>query len=115
VDPGALQLPGYITGFDPAAFADRDALRAELGYHPDERVCIVTVGGSGVGADLLGRVIASFAEAKRAVPQLRMIVVTGPGLTRGPCPRQAALRFAPTSTSSTSTSPRATSRSCRAG
>ncbi len=28
---------------------DRDALRAELGYGPDERVCVVTVGGSGVG------------------------------------------------------------------
>ena len=33
---------GYVTGFDPAAFADRDALRAELGYRPDEQVCIVT-------------------------------------------------------------------------
>jgi pimeloyl-ACP methyl ester carboxylesterase/predicted glycosyltransferase len=73
-----FSFPGYITGFDPAAFADRDALRAELGYRPEEQVCIVTVGGSGVGADLLGRVAASFAEAKRMIPQLRMIVVTGP-------------------------------------
>ncbi len=40
---------GYITGFDPAAFADREAIRAELGYRPDEKVCIVAVGGSGVG------------------------------------------------------------------
>jgi len=69
---------GYVTGFDPAAFGDRDALRAELGYRPDERVCIVTVGGSGVGADLLHRVIASFPEAKRLVPELRMIAVAGP-------------------------------------
>ena len=44
-----FSFAGYITGFDPAAFADREALRAELGYRPDERVCIVTVGGSGVG------------------------------------------------------------------
>src|SRR5438874_10079536 len=44
-----------VTGFDPAEFADREALRAELGYAPDEKVCIVTVGGSGVGADLLRR------------------------------------------------------------
>ena len=34
----------------------------------DEQVCIVTVGGSGVGADLLRRVIASFPEAKRLRP-----------------------------------------------
>ncbi len=78
-----FSFPGYITGFDPAAFADRDALRAELGYHPAEPVCVLTVGGSGVGADLLGRVIASFAEAKRTVPQLRMIVVTGPRIDPG--------------------------------
>ena len=69
---------GYITGFDPQAFADREALRHELGYRPDEQVCIVTVGGSGVGEHLLRRVIAAFPEAKRRVPALRMVVVAGP-------------------------------------
>jgi pimeloyl-ACP methyl ester carboxylesterase/predicted glycosyltransferase len=69
---------GYVTGFDPAAFADREAIRAELGYHPDERVCIVAVGGSGVGYHLLRRVMVAFPEAKRRVPDLRMIVVAGP-------------------------------------
>jgi pimeloyl-ACP methyl ester carboxylesterase len=69
---------GYVTGFDPAALADRDALRAELGYATDEQVCVVTVGGSGIGAPLLARVIDSFPEAKRLVPGLRMIVVAGP-------------------------------------
>ena len=44
---------GYVQGFDPAEFRDRERLRHELGYREDERVCIVTVGGSGVGADLL--------------------------------------------------------------
>ena len=37
---------GYVTGNDSASLADREALRAELGYAPDERVCVVTVGGS---------------------------------------------------------------------
>ena len=41
---------GYVTGFDPASSPTASALRAELGYRADERVCIVTVGGSGVGA-----------------------------------------------------------------
>ncbi len=41
-------------------------------------MCIVTVGGSGVGGDLLRRVIAAFPEAKQRVPALRMIVVAGP-------------------------------------
>jgi UDP:flavonoid glycosyltransferase YjiC (YdhE family) len=69
---------GYITGFDSEELADRVALRAELGYAPDEKVCIVTVGGSGVGEHLLRRVIASFEEAGRLVPGLRMVVVAGP-------------------------------------
>ena len=72
------EFPGYITGFDAAALGDRDALRHELGYRSGERVCIVTVGGSGVGEHLLRRIIAAFPEAKRRVPELRMIVVAGP-------------------------------------
>jgi predicted glycosyltransferase len=70
---------GYVTGFDPEPLiADREALRAELGYRPDERVVIVTVGGSGVGEALLRRVVAAFPEAARRVNGLRMIAVAGP-------------------------------------
>jgi pimeloyl-ACP methyl ester carboxylesterase len=69
---------GYVSGFDPAALGDRAALRAELGYRPGEQVCIVTVGGSGVGTALLRRVLAAHAEAERLVPGLRMIAVAGP-------------------------------------
>ncbi len=68
----------YITGFDPPEPADREAIRAELGYGALDKVCIVTVGGSSVGAPLLRRVIDSFPAAQRAVPGLRMIVVAGP-------------------------------------
>ena len=67
-----------MTGFDPAELGDREKLRAELGYAPSEQVCIVTVGGSGVGRSLLERVIAAFPEARDRVPRLRMIVVAGP-------------------------------------
>jgi pimeloyl-ACP methyl ester carboxylesterase/predicted glycosyltransferase len=90
-----FSFPGYITGFDPDRFADRQALRAELGYRPDERVCIVTVGGSGVGADLLRRVIASFGEAKRLVAELRMIVVAGPRIDPATLPAVQGLEVRP--------------------
>jgi pimeloyl-ACP methyl ester carboxylesterase/predicted glycosyltransferase len=73
-----FDFTGYVTGFDPAALGGRSKLRAELGYGDDERVCIVTVGGSGVGATLLRRVIAAFPQARERVPDLRMIVVAGP-------------------------------------
>jgi hypothetical protein len=69
---------GYVTGVDPADVADREALRAELGWRPDERVCLVTVGGTGVGAHLLRRAVAAYGDVARRVEGLRMVVVTGP-------------------------------------
>jgi pimeloyl-ACP methyl ester carboxylesterase/predicted glycosyltransferase len=69
---------GYITGFDPADFGRRHELRAKLGYRPDERICIVTVGGSGVGRPLLRRVLDAYPLVKRRLPDLRMIAVAGP-------------------------------------
>jgi pimeloyl-ACP methyl ester carboxylesterase/predicted glycosyltransferase len=78
---------GYVTGFDPDRLGDRGA----LGYRDDERVCIVTVGGSGVGAHLLRRVIAAFPEAKERVPDLRMVVVAGPRIDPESLPRHEGL------------------------
>jgi len=47
-------------------------------------VCIVTVGGSGVGGELLRRVIASFEDAKGLVPGLRMVAVAGAVVASNP-------------------------------
>jgi pimeloyl-ACP methyl ester carboxylesterase/predicted glycosyltransferase len=82
---------GYVTGFDPAVLAGREA----LGYRPGERVCIVTVGGSGVGGHLLRRVIAAYPEAKRLVPGLRMIVVAGPRIDPASLPAHDGLEIRP--------------------
>jgi pimeloyl-ACP methyl ester carboxylesterase len=82
---------GYVTGFDPTPLADRAALRDELGYRDDEQVCIVTVGGSGVGGDLLRRVIAAYPEATRRVPGFRMVVVAGPRLDPSSLPKHDGL------------------------
>jgi predicted glycosyltransferase len=84
---------GYVTGFDPAELADRERLRAELGFAPGEQVCVVTVGGSGVGESLLRRVIDAFPEAKRRVPDLRMIVVAGPRIDPASLPPQDGLEI----------------------
>jgi predicted glycosyltransferase len=86
---------GYVTGFDPAELGGREALRAQLGYRPDEQVCIVTVGGSGVGGDLLRRVMAAFPEAGRNVPGLRMIAVAGPRIDPASLPVHPGLEVRP--------------------
>ena len=67
-----FDFSGYVLGDTVAA--DREA----LGYATDERVCIVSVGGSGVGAALLEQIVAALPQTRRLVPDLRMIVVTGP-------------------------------------
>ena len=85
------QFSGYISGVSPVGLADREAIRAELGYRADEKVCVVTVGGSGVGTDLLRRVIAAFPAARRLVPGLRMVVVTGPRIDPACLPSHGGL------------------------
>jgi predicted glycosyltransferase len=58
-------------------------------------VCIVTVGGSGVGADLLRRVMSAFPQAKERVPELRMIVVAGPRIDPATLPTGDGLEVRP--------------------
>jgi len=90
-----FDFSGYITGFDPAALSDRAALRAELGYKPDETICIVTVGGSGVGHHLLRRVIDAYPYAKARIPSLRMVVVAGPRIDPASLPSAQGLEIRP--------------------
>src|SRR6185312_8111357 len=54
----------------------------------DETVCVVSVGGSGVGADLLRRIIAAYPPTAERVAGLRMVVVAGPRIDPAslPCP-----------------------------
>jgi pimeloyl-ACP methyl ester carboxylesterase/predicted glycosyltransferase len=84
---------GYVTGFDPSRYADRGALREQLGYRPDEQVCVVTVGGSGVGGHLLRKVCDGHREMARRVPGLRMVVVTGPRIDPASLPAAAGLEI----------------------
>ena len=87
------QFAGDVSGYDPAAVADTAAIRAEFGYRPDEKICLVTVGGSGVGADLLRRAVAAYPAAKRLVPELRMIVVAGPRIDPATLPSHEGLEL----------------------
>jgi pimeloyl-ACP methyl ester carboxylesterase len=90
-----FDFAGYVTGFDPAELGDRSRLRAELGFDDAEQVCMVTVGGSGVGAHLLRRVIAAFPQAAERVPGLRMIVVAGPRIDPASLPSHPGLEVVP--------------------
>jgi predicted glycosyltransferase len=84
---------GYITGRQPGELGDRASNRQRFGFRDDEKVCIVTVGGSGVGEHLLRRIINASPEIRRRIPELRMIVVAGPRIDVNTLPRQPGVEI----------------------
>lgn len=78
--PDHFEFCDYILGRHPSTFGTRSDLRTEFGYDDGRRVCIVSVGGSGVGTALIRRILVAYPMAKARIPDLRMIVVTGPRL-----------------------------------
>ncbi len=73
-----FEFPGYITGFTPPDESDIPGIRSELGFQADDKVVVVTVGGSGVGRALLEKIISAYPMAKAQLSELRMVVVAGP-------------------------------------
>jgi len=88
-----FDFAGYVTGFEPLDEAERAHLRSRLGYGDDDVVCLVTVGGSGVGEHLIRRVLDAVPAARRLVPELRFLVVTGPRIDPAGLPRRQAVRL----------------------
>jgi predicted glycosyltransferase len=88
-----FDFPGYILPMDPAELGDRAALRARLGFRPDEQVVLATVGGTGVGRHLLRKIIAAAPEASRLIPGFRMIVVTGPRIDPASLPQPRGVEY----------------------
>jgi pimeloyl-ACP methyl ester carboxylesterase/predicted glycosyltransferase len=69
---------GYVLGAPALNDQQRQEVRTQLGYRPEEKICIVTAGGSATGHALLTRAAQAYPQAAGDCPQLRMIVVTGP-------------------------------------
>jgi hypothetical protein len=86
-----FDFSGYISGFTPPTPDQVEQWRSELGYRDDEQICIITVGGSGVGQELLEMAIAAHPIARRSVPGLRTIAVAGPRIDPDGLPRHPGL------------------------
>ena len=82
-----------MTGFDPADFSDREALRAELGYARGRAGLHRHRRRLGRRGHLLRRVIDAFPEAKERVPDLRMVVVAGPRIDPATLPQAEGLEI----------------------
>ena len=86
-----FDFAGYVTGSVPVSQEARGELRERLGYRSDERVCVVTVGGSGVGLALLRRIADAVPQLRRQVGGLRVVLVTGPRIDPGAVPDRPGL------------------------
>ena len=70
---------GYTLNFDPADYADKTVVRAKLGYG-NEPLVVCSVGGTQVTKPLLDLCAEAFPIVKRGIPELRMVLVCGPGI-----------------------------------
>jgi pimeloyl-ACP methyl ester carboxylesterase len=86
---------GYTYHFDPAEYRDKAALRRELGFRDDERVILVSVGGTRVGRNLLRKCAEAFFLVAPSVPDARMILVAGPRLAADDLPRGPRIEVHP--------------------
>jgi hypothetical protein len=109
-----FDFSGYITGFDPALLSNREELRHELGFHPDEIICMVSVGDPESANPSFARSstlspspTASFRSF--AWSQLPVLESTPPVLTRD----RMGLRCAASYPTSTGTLRAAMSPSCK--
>jgi predicted glycosyltransferase len=70
---------GYILPFKPADYANVNQLRSRLGYG-NETLVICSIGGTGVGKELLEACGQAYPIIKERIPNLRMVIVGGPSL-----------------------------------
>jgi len=73
---------GYVVPFDPGKYTDRRAVRAELGYGP-EPLIVCSIGGTGIGGDLLRLCCEAWPLMETAIPGARMLLVGGPRFDTG--------------------------------
>lgn len=68
---------GYILQFDPTELPDKKTLRKKLGYN-NEPLIIASIGGTSIGKDLLELCGRAFTIAREKIPELHMVLVSGP-------------------------------------
>jgi len=71
---------GYVLPFDPSEYMDKAMIREKLGYG-QEPLVICSIGGTGVGKDLLSLCAKAFPIMKERVSDLHMVLVCGPRLS----------------------------------
>jgi len=70
---------GYVFPFDARKFPDKEAMRVKLGYG-ETPLLICSLGGTAIGKELLELCGKAYLLAKKKIPDLHAVFVTGPRL-----------------------------------
>jgi len=73
-----FSFPGYVLPFDLADYSDRQALRTELGFSPEDKILLVAVGGTSVGRPLIEKCLEAQPILKEKIHGIRIVVLCGP-------------------------------------
>ena len=73
------KFTGYILPFRPEDYDDYSAIRSRLGYG-SEKLIICSIGGTSIGRQLLELCGEAYPLIKEKIPDVRMILITGPRL-----------------------------------
>ena len=71
---------GYILPFNPSEYANKEKIRAKLGYG-EESLIICSIGGTSIGKELLTLCGQAYQIIKERISDLRMVLVCGPRLS----------------------------------
>ena len=83
---------GYVTPVradEPSSPAD---VKRRFGLDPDRQLAVVAVGGTAVGAHLLGKIVSAWPAFHAERPDVQGLVVAGPRIQQGTIPDQPGLR-----------------------
>jgi UDP:flavonoid glycosyltransferase YjiC (YdhE family) len=72
---------GYILQFAPLSYRKRERIREELGYDASPLV-VCSIGGTAIGKELLQLCAEAYPMIKETIPDLKMVFVCGPRLSR---------------------------------
>jgi len=73
---------GYVLQFNPTDYTDRSKIRSRLGYGA-EPLIVCSIGGTGIGKELLELCGRAFPFIREKVPNLHMVLVCGPRILAG--------------------------------
>jgi UDP-N-acetylglucosamine:LPS N-acetylglucosamine transferase len=75
---------GPISQLSLTPLVHRETARKLLGYGPNEKIVTVSVGGSATAPDILETAAQAFPLLRRREQDLRMVIISGPGIDPGP-------------------------------